>query len=74
VTLALLERRAPEATICPSEVARVLAGASGKADWRGEMPAVHAAIDELAAEGLVRLSWMGEALPAREGPYRIGRG
>ncbi|WP_333998603.1 DUF3253 domain-containing protein [Sphingomonas aurantiaca] len=41
VTLSLLERRAPGATICPSEVARAIAE-----DWRGAMPAVHAAIDE----------------------------
>ena len=67
-------RRAPGATICPSEVARTLAAAAGKADWRGEMPAVHAAIDALVAEGRVRLSWKGSAMPAREGPYRIGRG
>jgi len=37
------------------------------------MPIVHAAIDELVAEGLVRLSWKGQPLPGRAGPYRIGR-
>lgn len=73
-TLALLARRAPDATICPSEVARTIAAAAGKTDWRGEMPAVHAAIDAMAADGSVRLSWKGEAMAAREGPYRIGRG
>ncbi len=51
-TLALLAARAPEATVCPSEVARALAAA---ADWRDRMPAVHAAVDRLVAEGLVRL-------------------
>lgn len=70
-TLALLARRAPEATICPSEVARALAG--DPADWRELMPAVHAAVDALAAEGLVRLSWKGLPMPIRDGPYRIGR-
>jgi hypothetical protein len=70
-TLALLARRAPGATICPSEVARALAAAAGTADWRGEMAAVHAAIERLAAEGLVRLSWKGGDMPARDGPYRI---
>jgi hypothetical protein len=55
-------------------VARAIAAAGGEADWRGEMPAVHAAIDGLVADGLVRLSWKGEAMPVREGPYRIGRG
>jgi len=72
-TLALLARRASGATVCPSEVARAIAAAAGKADWRGEMPAVHAAIDRMAAAGLVRLSWKGRALSVRDGPYRIAR-
>lgn len=70
-TLALLARRAPEATICPSDVAKALAGAD---DWRAAMPAVHAAVDRLVADRAVRLSWKGEALAVRAGPYRIGRG
>ena len=73
-TQALLDARAPGATICPSEVARALATAKGAADWRAEMPRVHAAVDTLMAEGRVRMSWKGEAKPARAGPYRIGRG
>lgn len=72
-TLDLLAGRAPGATICPSEVARALAAAAGETDWRGALPAVHAAVDALVAEGLVRLSWKGAALAVREGPYRIGR-
>lgn len=68
-TLALLARRAPGATICPSEVARALA----PEDWRGAMPAVHAAVDGLVEAGLVRLSWKGEAMLTRTGPYRIRR-
>lgn len=73
-TLALLGQRAAGATVCPSEVARVLAAAAGAAaNWREAMPAVHAAVDQLAAEGRVRLSWKGQALAARDGPYRIGR-
>lgn len=67
-TLTLLARRAPHATICPSEVARAIAP-----DWRGAMPAVHAAIDGLVRDGLVRLSWKGRTLATRSGPYRIGR-
>ena len=66
-TLCLLARRPPDATICPSEVARAIA-----LDWRGAMPAVHAAIDGLVREGLVRLSWKGRPLAIRSGPYRIG--
>lgn len=72
--LALLAERALDATICPSEVARVLAGASGETDWRAEMPTVHAAIDAMLGAGAVRLSWRGTAMPVREGPYRIGVG
>ena len=71
-TLALLDARAEGATVCPSEVARALAGAGG--DWREAMPRVHAAVDQLVAEGRVRLSWKGRRLAARAGPYRINRG
>ena len=67
-TLSLLARRVPDATICPSEVARAIAP-----DWRGAMPAVHAAIDGLVRDRLVRLSWKGQPLATRSGPYRIGR-
>lgn len=70
--LALLRERAAGATICPSEAARVLA--DGGEAWRAEMAAVHAAVDALVAEGAVRLSWKGEALAARDGPYRIALG
>lgn len=69
--LALLAGRA--GTVCPSEVARAISDAGGNEGWRAAMPAVHVAVDRLVAEGLVRLSWKGVALPVREGPYRIGR-
>lgn len=72
--LGLLAGRAPGATICPSEVARALAARAGTPDWRSEMPSVHSAIDPMAAEGLIRLSWKGEAMALRDGPYRIGLG
>lgn len=67
--LALLAQRAPGATLCPSEVARAVAAPA----WRAAMPAVHAAVDALVAEGLVELRWKGELLATRAGPYRIGR-
>ena len=67
-TLSLLARREPDATICPSDVARAIAS-----DWRSAMPAVHAAIDGLVHDGLVRLSWKGRPMATRSGPYRIGR-
>ena len=71
-TLALLAARAEDATVCPSEVARAVVGPDGR--WRDAMPEVHAAIDQMMGEGLVRLSWKGRALVTRAGPYRIGRG
>ncbi len=75
VTLALLAARVSQATVCPSEVARAMVGAEGAtASWRDRMPAVHAAVDRLVMEKLVRLSWKGKPLTARVGPYRIGRG
>lgn len=64
----MLAFRAPSATICQSEVARAIAP-----DWRSAMPEVHAAIDEVAQAGSVRLSWKGQPLATRSGPYRIGR-
>lgn len=73
VTLALLAARAPEATICPSEVARAIAQVSST-DWRDAMPAVHAAVDALLADGWVSLGWKGKPLAKRHGPYRIARG
>lgn len=69
--LALLAARAPDATVCPSEVARVMA--AGK-DWRMVMPVVHSAVDRLLEKGVIRLSWKGQHLTSRAGPYRIGIG
>lgn len=71
-TLALLAARAEDATVCPSEVARAVTAATG--DWRDAMPQVHAAVDHMMGEGLVRLSWKGRWLSTRTGPYRIDRG
>lgn len=74
-TLALLAAKDSGRTICPSDVAKVLAAdqeASGS-NWREKMPEVHVAVDCLLAEGLVRLSWKGSALSKRTGPYRIRR-
>jgi hypothetical protein len=70
-TLALLAARAEDATVCPSEVARVVAGEDGA--WREAMPDVHAAVDAMLNEGAVRLSWKGRPLAMRAGPYRIAR-
>lgn len=69
-TLLLLSQRAAGATVCPSEVARELAGGAGA--WRAMMPVVHDAVDGLVAAGTVGLSWKGMAMGHRNGPYRIG--
>lgn len=71
-TLVLLAARADDATVCPSEVARAVTAATG--EWREAMPEVHAAVDQMVSDGLVRLSWKGRPLATRAGPYRIGRG
>lgn len=67
---ALLHGRGSGKTLCPSEVARDLAGPGG--DWRLSMGAVHEAVDALLSEGRITLSWKGKPLPRRDGPYRIG--
>jgi hypothetical protein len=70
IILALLDARAPGATVCPSEIARAMAS---KDCWRDMMPAIHAAADRLVGDGLIELSWKGRKLEERSGPYRIGR-
>ena len=74
--LSLVSQRDAKATVCPSEVARVLARSRDGEDrqWRLRMPEVHAAADLLLEEGQVQLSWKGETRPERAGPYRLGRG
>lgn len=66
---ALLHERAQGTSICPSEVARRLA--RDGADWRKFMPIVHASVDEMIGKGGVTISWKGQKLKNREGPYRI---
>ena len=65
----LLDERGADKTICPSEVARALAGTDG--DWRSRMDEVHECVDGMADEGQIILSWKGRRLSKREGPYRI---
>ena len=67
----LLDSRAPGATICPSEAARLLAGDGG--DWRARMGDVHDAVAGMSDKREVALSWKGEAKASPDGPYRIGR-
>lgn len=74
----LLQERAPEATVCPSEVAKAVANGLGEGTprrpWRDEMPSIHEVVDRLLADGQVQLSWKGRLLSTRSGPYRIRRG
>lgn len=75
VTLAMLQARASNATICPSEVARTMVkqGMEAKAnDWRSLMPLVHKAVDALTDQDTISLSWKGRSLAKRAEPYRIG--
>lgn len=68
--MTMLGARAAGATLCPSEVARSLAGEGG--DWRARMGEIHDAVDALATAGAVRLSWKGRVMRERRGAYRIG--
>nr|WP_301299259.1 DUF3253 domain-containing protein [Qipengyuania citrea] len=70
--MTLLAERAPETTICPSEVARKIT-CNDAADWRLAMPLVREAVDQLFDQKIIRLSWKGRLLSARSGSYRIGR-
>ncbi len=69
--VSLLAKRAADATLCPSEVARAMALENHSGEWRTAMPLVHEAVDGLLHTGAVRLSWKGKPLETRTGPYRI---
>ena len=72
--LTLLQARAPDATICPSEAARTLAEArNAPNDWRADMDRAHDAARRLADEGAVTLRQGGEVVETPKGAYRIGR-
>ena len=73
--MTLIAAREADATVCPSEVARAMAASRGDpAAWRDVMPVVHAVVDQMLGEDLIRLSWKGRTLDCRAGPYRIRRG
>jgi len=65
--------RADGATVCPSEVARFLAGDDAR--WRALMPAVRAAAAELARAGRLSVTRGGIEVDAMSpgGPIRLGR-
>ena len=68
--LSLLSRRAPEATICPSEAARLVGGDDA---FRPLMPAARAAAAALVDEGRVEVTQGGSVVDpaAARGPIRI---
>ena len=68
--LALLADRSRDASICPSEAARKVAGDDG---FRDAMPAALAAARRLAARGAIEITQGGKAIdPARaRGPVRL---
>ena len=70
---ALVDARAEGATVCPSEVARALAGDDGP--WRELIPAVRSAAAELARAGRLRVTRQGQEVDALAGggPLRLGR-
>ncbi|WKD56995.1 hypothetical protein CAPI_02105 [Corynebacterium capitovis DSM 44611] len=67
-----LDARAPESSICPSDVARELGGDA----WRDLMPAVRAAAARLAERGTVVATQGHTTVDAESarGPIRIRRG
>ena len=69
--ITLLEKRADDTTICPSEVARSLAQTIRSPEWRGLMSVVHTAVDDLITEGVVQITWKGKPLDQRVGTYLI---
>ncbi len=71
----LIARRAPSATICPSEVARALA--PSEAAWRALMPRVRDQAAALATWQRVRITRRGAPVDAdnlHRGAIRLGRG
>jgi hypothetical protein len=71
-TRALLRHRRPEATICPSDVARVVGGGG----WRAILDDARSVISELRRTGTVRVTQKGQEIDpdASRGPIRVARG
>lgn len=69
---ALLRHRRPDATICPSEAARVVGGES----WRDLMSAAREVAAELSREGIIAVRQRGVDVDAAAavGPVRLARG
>ncbi|MFH7594544.1 DUF3253 domain-containing protein [Streptomyces racemochromogenes] len=74
VILDLLDRRGPDATICPSDAARAAYG-GGDDGWRALMEPVRRAARRLVTAGAVEITQGGRPVePERaRGPVRIRR-
>jgi hypothetical protein len=70
--LVLLRHRSPEATICPSDAARVVGGDA----WRDLMDEARSVASELALHQVVAVRHHGVEIDLSDnvGPVRIGRG
>jgi hypothetical protein len=68
---ALLDQRRPDASICPSEAARMV----DPEGWRELMPAARAAAGRLAAAGTVEVTQGGVVVDVAtaRGPVRVRR-
>lgn len=73
VILTLLQDRGMAKTICPSEVARLIAGSDEKA-WRHLMKPIRARAVALAKDGVITIKRKGHIVdPDRfKGVYRLG--
>jgi hypothetical protein len=71
--LTLLDEQEREKTICPSEVARAVAGDGGS--WRQLMADVRLVADRLVGTGHLRVTQRGAPVPAVDavGPIRLGK-
>ena len=69
----LLAARPRDASICPSEAARLCAGRLDLGDWRAEMCRVRAAANRLVAAGEIEMTQQGRVVdPSRaRGPVRL---
>ncbi len=73
--ISLLHHRLPDASICPSEVARMACPAN--AEWRTLMAPVRKAAARLARERIIVITRKGKALDPQDigrGPIRLRRG
>jgi len=73
--LELLEARGEGKTICPSEVARQVAGSESRSRWEPLMEPVREAARALVAAGEIDVTQHGEAveMDAVKGPIRLRR-